>query len=216
MTDGHQVGTRCTQHAGIVRVTGHATLYISLVPSLNNSAQRTSPILYQSKHRPQLLTNTHIRLQDGSKATMLSSTSVSGHSRASRAGLASSSTQRCCSRAFTTRRVRLTPCAAAASSKQLPSEADVVVVGAGLAGLNAAAVLRKRGLAPVILEAGDGVGGRTRTDVVDGFLLDRGFQIFLTGYPEARETLDFEALQLQPFYAGGWCLAVQLAELLNI
>jgi phytoene dehydrogenase-like protein len=77
-----------------------------------------------------------------------------------------------------------------------------VVVGAGLAGLNAAAVLRKRGLAPVILEAGDAVGGRTRTDIVDGFQLDRGFQIFLTGYPEARETLDFEALQLQPFYAG--------------
>jgi phytoene dehydrogenase-like protein len=77
-----------------------------------------------------------------------------------------------------------------------------VVVGAGLAGLNAAAVLRKRGLAPLILEAGDAVGGRTRTDNVDGFLLDRGFQIFLTGYPEARETLDYEALQLQPFYAG--------------
>jgi hypothetical protein len=98
--------------------------------------------------------------------------------------------------------VRLTTCAAAASSSKVPAEADVVVVGAGLAGLNAAAVLRKRGLSPVILEAGDAVGGRTRTDNVDGFLLDRGFQIFLTGYPEARETLDYEALQLQPFYAG--------------
>jgi phytoene dehydrogenase-like protein len=104
--------------------------------------------------------------------------------------------------------VRLTQCAAAASSSKLPTEADVVVVGAGLAGLNAAAVLRKKGLAPVILEAGDAVGGRTRTDVVDGFLLDRGFQIFLTGYPEARETLDFEALQLQPFYAGERVLSV--------
>jgi len=71
-----------------------------------------------------------------------------------------------------------------------------------LAGLNAAATLGKAGLAPIVLEASDGVGGRVRTDRVDGFLLDRGFQIFLTGYPEAKATLDFEALQLQPFYAG--------------
>lgn len=78
----------------------------------------------------------------------------------------------------------------------------MVVVGAGLAGLNAARTLRKAGLNPVVLEASDGVGGRVRTDKVDGFLLDRGFQIYLTGYPEARDTLDLEALQLQPFYAG--------------
>lgn len=62
-----------------------------------------------------------------------------------------------------------------------PAEADVVVVGAGLAGLNAARTLRKAGLNPVVLEASDGVGGRVRTDKVDGFLLDRGFQIYLTG-----------------------------------
>ncbi|KAF6255152.1 hypothetical protein COO60DRAFT_1272702 [Scenedesmus sp. NREL 46B-D3] len=133
---------------------------------------------------------------------MLSGLSSQGASRTSRGGLAPSTTQRCSSRPFTTRRVRLATRAAAASSSNVPAEADVVVVGAGLAGLNAAAVLRKHGLAPVILEAGDAVGGRTRTDNVDGFLLDRGFQIFLTGYPEARETLDYEALQLQPFYAG--------------
>jgi phytoene dehydrogenase-like protein len=45
-------------------------------------------------------------------------------------------------------------------------------------------------------------GGRLRTDVVDGFLLDRGFAIFLTGYPEAQKVLDYDALDLQPFYAG--------------
>ncbi|KAG1672459.1 hypothetical protein FOA52_013245 [Chlamydomonas sp. UWO 241] len=54
----------------------------------------------------------------------------------------------------------------------------------------------------VVLEAGDGVGGRVRTDVVDGFLLDRGFQIFLTSYPEVAATLDYDALELKPFYAG--------------
>lgn len=68
-----------------------------------------------------------------------------------------------------------------AETSSLPSEVDVVVVGAGLAGLNAAVTLQKKGLKPIVLEASDGVGGRTRTDKVDGFLLDRGFQIFLTG-----------------------------------
>ena len=58
------------------------------------------------------------------------------------------------------------------------------------------------GAGVVVLEAGDGVGGRVRTDAVDGFLLDRGFQIFLTSYPEAQEALDYPALDLRPFYAG--------------
>eukprot|EP00878_Enallax_costatus_P001897 GHUV01002057.1.p1 GENE.GHUV01002057.1~~GHUV01002057.1.p1 ORF type:complete len:492 (+),score=106.65 GHUV01002057.1:377-1852(+) len=95
-------------------------------------------------------------------------------------------------------RVLIRPLTAA----RVPSEAEVVVVGAGLAGLNAAVTLQRKGLKPIVLEASDAVGGRTRTDVVDGFLLDRGFQIFLTGYPEARATLDYNALQLKPFYAG--------------
>lgn len=90
----------------------------------------------------------------------------------------------------------------ATATSSVPGEADVVVVGAGLAGLNAAATLHKQGLQSIVLEASDGIGGRTRTDNVDGFLLDRGFQIFLTGYPEAQTTLDLEGLQLQPFYAG--------------
>ena len=46
------------------------------------------------------------------------------------------------------------------------------------------------------------MGGRVRTDEVDGFLLDRGFQIFLTSYAEAQQALDYEALDLRPFYAG--------------
>jgi phytoene dehydrogenase-like protein len=53
-----------------------------------------------------------------------------------------------------------------------------------------------------ILESSDGVGGRARTDKVDGFLLDRGFQIFLTSYQEAQAALDYDALDLKPFYAG--------------
>lgn len=78
----------------------------------------------------------------------------------------------------------------------------MVVVGAGVAGLNAAAKLHEAGVRVLLLEASDGVGGRVRTDEVDGFLLDRGFQIFLTSYPEAKAALDYQALDLRPFYAG--------------
>ena len=62
-----------------------------------------------------------------------------------------------------------------------PEEVPVVVVGAGLAGLRAALVLSSSSVPFVLLEASDGVGGRVRTDEKEGFLLDRGFQIFLSG-----------------------------------
>ena len=54
---------------------------------------------------------------------------------------------------------------------------DVLVVGAGISGLVAAVELKRRGFSVQVLEASDNVGGRIRTDVVDGFLLDRGFQV---------------------------------------
>ena len=60
---------------------------------------------------------------------------------------------------------------------------DVLVVGAGISGLVAAVELKRRGFSVQVLEASDNVGGRIRTDVVDGFLLDRGFQVLLTAYP---------------------------------
>ena len=81
-------------------------------------------------------------------------------------------------------------------------KADVVVIGGGLAGLAACNELEKRGADYVLLESSDDVGGRVRTDIVDGFLLDRGFAIFLTGYPEAQKVLNYDALELKPFYAG--------------
>jgi phytoene dehydrogenase-like protein len=76
----------------------------------------------------------------------------------------------------------------------------IVIVGAGLAGLACARVLAAAGRPFRILEASNAVGGRVRTDVVDGFLLDRGFQVFLPAYPEARRVLDYEALDLRPIY----------------
>ncbi len=78
----------------------------------------------------------------------------------------------------------------------------IVIVGAGLAGLACARVLAAAGRPFMILEASNAVGGRVRTDKVDGFLLDRGFQIFLPAYPEARRVLDYEALDLRPIYRG--------------
>jgi phytoene dehydrogenase-like protein len=81
-------------------------------------------------------------------------------------------------------------------------EPEVVIVGAGLAGLCCGRRLFQAGTTFRILEASDGVGGRVRTDVVDGFRLDRGFQVFLTAYPEARRVLDYGSLGLRRFEAG--------------
>jgi phytoene dehydrogenase-like protein len=86
--------------------------------------------------------------------------------------------------------------------RPLPGRAEVVIVGAGLAGMAAARVLRCAGRQVVVLEASDDVGGRVRTDIVEGFRLDRGFQVLLTGYPEIGTQFDVKALNLQAFDPG--------------
>jgi len=78
----------------------------------------------------------------------------------------------------------------------------VVIVGAGVAGLTCALDLVTAGVEVLVLEAGDRPGGRVRTDLVDGFRCDRGFQVLLTAYPEAQRVLDYAALDLRPFYPG--------------
>lgn len=78
-----------------------------------------------------------------------------------------------------------------------------------MAGLSCARHLHRAGVGFALLEAADGVGGRVRTDALGGFQLDRGFQIFLTSYPEARAALDYAALDLQPFYAGAQTVVVE-------
>ena len=79
---------------------------------------------------------------------------------------------------------------------------DVVVIGAGLAGLAAARQLAIHDVDVVVLEAGDEVGGRVRTDRVDGLQLDRGFQLYNPAYPEPSRVLDHDALMLRPFTPG--------------
>jgi phytoene dehydrogenase-like protein len=82
------------------------------------------------------------------------------------------------------------------------SDKQVVIVGAGLAGLSCALHLQERGISCRVFEKSDGVGGRVRTDLVGGYRLDLGFQVLLTAYPKTRQTVDFEALELKPFYSG--------------
>ena len=77
-----------------------------------------------------------------------------------------------------------------------------IVIGAGLAGLNAARVLRGRGREVRVLEADSRIGGRVATDVVDGFRCDRGFQLLNPSYPAARRALDFTRLDLHRFGRG--------------
>ncbi len=79
---------------------------------------------------------------------------------------------------------------------------DVLIVGAGLSGLCCGLRLQQSNVRFHILEAADGVGGRVRTDTVEGFQLDRGFQVFLTAYPEAKKLLDYNALDLRSFEPG--------------
>ena len=77
-----------------------------------------------------------------------------------------------------------------------------IVIGAGLAGLTCAKVLGERGVEVTVFEASDGVGGRVRTDEHDGFLLDRGFQVYFTSYPVAKRHLDYRALDFRTFDPG--------------
>ncbi len=82
------------------------------------------------------------------------------------------------------------------------SARPVAIVGAGLAGLRCAGLLVEQGYEVTVHEASDGVGGRARTDAEGAFRLDRGFQVLLTAYPEARRALDFDALGLGEFEPG--------------
>jgi hypothetical protein len=84
---------------------------------------------------------------------------------------------------------------------------EVTVVGAGLAGLACARILAAAGLSVTVLESSDGVGGRVRSDHIDGWTLDRGFQILLTAYPELSRWYDLDALDLRTFMPGAtiWC-----------
>ena len=81
-------------------------------------------------------------------------------------------------------------------------ERRIAVVGAGLAGLTAARRLAERGADVTVHEAESDVGGRVRSQNVDGWTVDRGFQVLFTGYPAVRRELDLDALDLRRFRPG--------------
>lgn len=93
----------------------------------------------------------------------------------------------------------------------MTEQVDVAIIGGGLAGLACAAELTKpgsgfagAGRSCVVLEGSDAVGGRVRTDIVEGFRCDRGFQVYLDAYPTARQVFDHKALELKAFLPGAW------------
>ena len=85
---------------------------------------------------------------------------------------------------------------------ELPQNTDVVVIGAGLAGLAAARLLAIAGRQVTVIEASDDIGGRVRTDEVNGLLLDRGFQLYNPAYDEGARILDLKTLDIKNFSPG--------------
>ena len=82
------------------------------------------------------------------------------------------------------------------------TSSKIHIIGAGVSGLIAAQVLENYGYQPTIIEATSSVGGRVKSDLVNGYSLDRGFQVLLTSYPAAKKYLDFETLTLQKLLPG--------------
>lgn len=81
--------------------------------------------------------------------------------------------------------------------------APVLIIGGGVAGLACARALNKAGRPFRLLESSEQLGGRVRTDITeDGFILDRGFQVLLSAYPEVRRQLDLDALRPRAFRSG--------------
>lgn len=78
----------------------------------------------------------------------------------------------------------------------------VAIIGAGVSGLIAARILEENNISPIIYDATDRVGGRVKTDIVEGYQLDHGFQVLLTNYPAAKKYLDYPSLELQNFLPG--------------
>lgn len=93
--------------------------------------------------------------------------------------------------------------ATASSGVDSTIKTNTAIIGAGISGLSCASTLQKSGFSDfLVLESGENVGGRVYTDAVDGYLLDRGFQVFIDSYPEAKSLFDYKDLQLKSFLPG--------------
>lgn len=89
----------------------------------------------------------------------------------------------------------------------MDKEYDFVIIGAGMAGLSAAMELEKFEKKILVIEKEDRAGGRVKTDQKDGYRLDRGFQVLLTEYPQAKDILNYDQLNLKSFKHGAHCFS---------
>ena len=80
--------------------------------------------------------------------------------------------------------------------------ASIAIVGAGLSGLRCATLLQAAGHEVSVFERSNSIGGRMRTDEVDGFLLDHGFHVMQTAYPTSKRAFDFNAMGAKAFEPG--------------
>ena len=91
----------------------------------------------------------------------------------------------------------------------MPSSSDVLIVGAGLAGLNAAITLQEAGRDVRLIESSDRPGGRVTSDIIDGFICDRGFQLINSKYP-ALQALDvIKEIDMTAIAGGNDCIACE-------
>ncbi|MFN8615425.1 MAG: FAD-dependent oxidoreductase [Vampirovibrionales bacterium] len=91
-----------------------------------------------------------------------------------------------------------------APTQESQTQWDVIIVGAGVAGLQAAQVAEAKGQNVLVIDSSERIGGRVATDWVDGFALDRGFQVVLTAYPELKKAINMNELGLKSFVSGAW------------
>jgi phytoene dehydrogenase-like protein len=78
----------------------------------------------------------------------------------------------------------------------------ILIVGGGMAGLQAASILHTKRMDFILFEKQAYLGGRVSSIVKDGFILDRGFQVLQTSYPEVQRSLDLAELNLHFFESG--------------
>ena len=79
---------------------------------------------------------------------------------------------------------------------------NIYIIGAGVSSLIAAQNLEQKGYVPTILEATGYIGGRVRTEIIDGWILDVGFQVLLDAYPMSKKYLNYADLDLQRLSPG--------------
>ena len=88
------------------------------------------------------------------------------------------------------------------SIRESKEKIKIHIIGAGVSGLIAAKVLEESGYSPTLIESSNDVGGRIKTYIKEGYQIDRGFQVLLTEYPQAKKHLDYKALKLQKLVSG--------------